>query len=263
MRKRTDAPAFTLLEIMLAVAVLAMVTVSIYRFVDTTIAGVRMSQEHDEGRSLEDAFERFVRDQFNALPPIASAIAGEPHQFDGQPSDEVTWIARPGFGAFTRHAAGETRVTLTVQESKTNGPLEIGLRRQDIGATQEAVWTPLLGGVRAFSIQYYDRNSSQWLDKWTEPLHRPAMVQLRYWRGEVKEPIYMIVNLPEVLPEVVSGQLQQQGNRGARGGRGGRDGRQNRQRPSPDGEAAPPRSDRQRGGDQRPPMPPTGHRNTP
>src|SRR5689334_13596695 len=104
---RKEGRGFTLLEVMLAVAVLGLVVISIYRFVETTLAGVRTTDEEFRDQALTASFGAFMRAQMEGLPVRLGAITGEPHVFNEVSSDELQWIANPGFGMMTRHATGE------------------------------------------------------------------------------------------------------------------------------------------------------------
>ena len=187
---------FTLLEVMLAVALLALVGISIYRFVETTLTAVRVSAETEKQRSQISAFAAYLRAEMLQMPSArAGAITGEPHRFNNISSDELRWIAFPGSGLLTRHAAGEWVVTLTTQQLE-GGEYEMGLRRQDMKAKQDAQWLPLFRGVRGFEVRYYDKNRKEWMEKWTDAQTRPALVRVKLWRDPVSTAHEWILPVP-------------------------------------------------------------------
>ncbi len=190
------ADGFTLLEIMLAVAVLGLVVISVYRFVETTLAGVRTTEVEFREQALTASFGSFLRSQMEGLPVRLGAITGEPHVFNNIPSDELQWIANPGFGTMTRHANGEYRVTLTVQEPKGGGPLELGLRRQDIDNKAEATWFPLMKDVKGLEVRYFDSRAREWMEKWTDLAVRPTLIRVKLWRGASPDPHEMVLLVP-------------------------------------------------------------------
>ena len=188
--------AFTLLEVMLAVCVIAMVGMSIYRFVETTLTAVRISTASERDRALQAAFFAYLRGQMLALPEARpKAIIGEPHRFNSISSDELTWIARPGSGLLTRHATGEWTVTLTIKELE-GGEYELGLRRQDIEVKKDACWLPLFRGVRGFEVRYYDEERAEWMEKWTDTEHRPSLVRVKLWRDPSPEAYEVVLPIP-------------------------------------------------------------------
>lgn len=188
--------AFTLLEVMLAVCVLAMVGMSIYRFVETTLTAVRISSSTERERTLMTAFFGFLRGQMLALPAARTgAITGEPHRFSDVSSDELRWISRPGSGLLTRHATGEWTVTLTTKELE-KGEYELGLRRQDIEAKKDPVWLPLFRGVRGFEVRYYDESRGEWMQKWTNTQNRPTLIRVKLWRDPSPEAYEVVLPIP-------------------------------------------------------------------
>ena len=188
--------AFTLLEVMLAVCVIAMVGMSIYRFVETTLTAVRVSSASERERSLVASFFAYLRGQMLALPSARTgAITGEPHRFSDISSDELRWIARPGSGLFTRHATGEWTVTLTTKELE-KGEYELGLRRQDVEMKKDPVWLPLFRGVRGFEVRYYDEARAEWMQKWTDAQSRPTLIRVKLWRDPSAEAYEVVLPIP-------------------------------------------------------------------
>ena len=189
---------FTLLEVMLAVCVMALVGMSIFRFVEAALAGTGAASASERDRVLLAAFAGYLRTQMLALPGArAGAISGEAHRFHAVSCDELRWIARPGSGLLTRHAAGEWGVTLTVREVH-GGTHELGVRRQDAQGRRDAHWLPLFAGVRGFEVRYFDRARKEWMEKWTDLQTRPALIRVKLWRDPDPE-AYEIV-LPVAAP---------------------------------------------------------------
>ena len=188
---------FTLLEIMLAVAILSIIVLSIYRFVTGTITAVRISTDQVRETSLMEAFVRYLRDQTNSLPPgRPGVILGEAHRFNNVSSDELRWIAGPGPGLLTRNAEGEWNATLTIQRVKGGKDFELGLRRQDIDARSASTWLPLLGGIKAFEVRFFDPRAQAWMEKWTDLATRPALIRVKLWRGLSPDPYEVVLPLP-------------------------------------------------------------------
>ena len=200
--------AFTLLEVMLAVCVFALVGISIYRFVETTLTAVRVSTASAREQALGTAFFAYLRGQMLALPSArAGAITGEAHRFSGISSDELRWIARPGSGLLTRHATGEWIVTLTAKQLQS-GEYELGLRRQDIEAKKDPVWLPLFRGVRGFEIRYYDPSRAEWMEKWTDVMSRPTLIRVKLWRDPSPEAYEVVLPIPAKAQTTAAGQPQ-------------------------------------------------------
>jgi prepilin-type N-terminal cleavage/methylation domain-containing protein len=193
--------AFTLLEIMLAVAVLSVVVLSIYRFVEGTITAVRVTDVQMRDNFMMDSFVDYLRSQLQSIPPTRQgALTGEPHKFNDIPSDELRWIATAGSGLLTRHAEGEWNVTLTTKQIPGSSSYELGLNRQDIEARNDASWLSLFKDVHGFEIRYFDSRAQSWMDKWTDLTVRPSLIRMRLWKGSSTEPREVIFQLPAVTP---------------------------------------------------------------
>ena len=200
-RRINNRGGFTLLEIMLAVAILALVSMSIYRFVITTVDAVRISTEQVREKALMEAFAAYLRDRMQRLPKDrAGAVMGEAHRFNSVSSDELRWVSGPGPGLLTRSAEGEWYVTLTIQRMKGGKDYELGVRRQDVEAHSDAGWLPLLPNVYALEVRYFDRRAAAWMEKWTDSTVRPALVRVKIWRQTASDPYEVVLPIPTSLP---------------------------------------------------------------
>ncbi|HMJ07230.1 MAG TPA: prepilin-type N-terminal cleavage/methylation domain-containing protein [Chthoniobacterales bacterium] len=180
--KRTRR-GFTLLEIMLAVAILSMMSLAIYRFVQSNVTALRISSETNAIDAQYAGFVRLLSSEWTTLPGGNGALVGEPLKLNGRPRDEITWICSAGPGLLTRYAAGEYRVSLRLQPAaKGSDRLELGLLRKPYDVTQltdgAETWVPLLGGVESLQIRYFDPRLNVWVDKWTDTITLPRLVKL-------------------------------------------------------------------------------------
>src|SRR5262249_1266431 len=108
---RKQQAGFTLLEIILATAILGMMAVAIFRFVNTKMIAVRLSSEVSDVDASYSGLARVLTEQLQELPPGQGMLLGEPFKFEGRARDEMTWICEAGPGLFTHYASGEYSVT--------------------------------------------------------------------------------------------------------------------------------------------------------
>ena len=195
--------AFTLLEVMLAVGIIALVGIAIYRFVDTTLQSMKISTDDTTQKGSVQALVAVLEKEFCSLPPIETgALMGEAHKFNGKASDEVHWLTQAGNGLFTQAAAGPWKATLTLRPQEKTNTYVLGLLRQlPDGSSKEEHWLPLLPNVDAIEIRYYDPQL-KWLDQWTNIGARPSLVRVRIWRTGAKVPYEAMIKLPANLPPV-------------------------------------------------------------
>ncbi len=192
--------AFTLLEVTLAVGILAMMSLAIYRFVQTNLAALRISSETSMVDAQYSGFANLLTSQWQSLPPGAAALLGEPFKFNDRPRDEITWISSAGPGLLTRYAVGEYRVSMRLRPiSKDSNKMEIGLMRKPRGAadfeSETETWVPLLPDVQSLQIRYFDPRLNTWVDKWTDTITLPRLVKLVIARPNASAPWENIIPL--------------------------------------------------------------------
>ena len=190
--------AFTLLEIMLAVAILGLMALSIYRFVGANLVAVRASTEVDEVDARYDAFAALLTAQLRDLPAGQGALQGEPFKFENRSRDEMTWICSAGPGLLTRYAAGEYSVTLRPRPMAGSKLLELGIFREsnddnnddnnDNQVPDNKAWIPLLSDLKSVEIRYFDWRLNTWVDHWTDRGSLPQLVRLTIERGDSPVP---------------------------------------------------------------------------
>ena len=181
--KRARWRAFTLLEITLAVAILGMMSLAIYRFVAANLNVLRISSEENAADARYSGLINLVTVQLQNLPSGVGALSGEPFKFNDRPRDEITWICGSGPGLVTRYAPGEFIVSMRLRPVSEKGDrMEIGFMRKPRGTaegeTEGASWVPLLDDVRSLQIRYFDPRLNAWVERWTDTSRLPRLVRL-------------------------------------------------------------------------------------
>ncbi|HEY3662018.1 MAG TPA: prepilin-type N-terminal cleavage/methylation domain-containing protein [Chthoniobacterales bacterium] len=180
-RRRTLA--FTLLEVTLAVAILGMMALAIYRFVSTNLTAVRLSTELNESDARYQGLANLLNEQLQDLPPGQGALAGEPFKFSGRSRDEMSWTCSAGPGLLTRYATGDYLVTLRLRPMQHGDAMELGIVREADDDDENPVpdnkeWVSLLNGVNSMEIRYFDPRLNAWVDRWTDRSTLPHLVRL-------------------------------------------------------------------------------------
>ena len=198
-----ERAAFTLLEVVLAVAILSLVGISIYRFLEVNLQAIKFSTENNNDTIAMEALIGTIQAELNSLPEpqaMPGALLGEAHKFKDLPADELRWITGPGNGLFTEHADDEFDVTLRLLPDSAAAKLPtLGLRRVAREVKSDAEnWLPLMEDVRAIEFRYFDSRQNAWLESWAAQGVRPALVRVRIWRHEDVDPYEAILPLPRV-----------------------------------------------------------------
>jgi len=193
--------AFTLLEVMLAVAIIGLVGLSIFRFVESTLRVVGAINQGGGNLEETEALCRMLQYQLNDLPITEQgAILGQAHMFNGIAADELQWVCGSGNGLFTAYAAGDYRVTLMVKSDPKTNTSELGLRRVLLkGNPEEFNWVPLVPGIKAMESRFFDARLNTWVEKWTDLQARPNLLRLKLWDEQGGDPYEVVLSLPKVM----------------------------------------------------------------
>lgn len=198
--KRRHQGAFTLLEVTLAVAILAMMSLSIYRFVQTNVTAIRVASDSDLIDAQYSGFANLITAQWQSLAPGTGALLGEPLKLNERSRDEITWTCGAGPGLLTRYAAGDFQVSMRLRPlTKNSEEMEIGVMRKPKGesdvAGENESWVSLLPGVQSMQIRYFDPRLNAWVDKWTDSVTLPRLVKIEIGRANNAVPWETIVAL--------------------------------------------------------------------
>jgi prepilin-type N-terminal cleavage/methylation domain-containing protein len=174
---------FTLIEVTLAAAILGLMSIAIYRFVQTNITILRISS----AEQLEDARYAGLRDlltnQWQDLPSGVGALAGDTYKFNERPRDEIVWACGAGPGLLTRYAGGEFTVRMRLRPMKEGSDtLQLGWYRKPRGnaegADDQETWVPLLDNVSGLRIRYFDTRLNAWVERWTDTGTLPRLIEM-------------------------------------------------------------------------------------
>lgn len=175
---------FTLLEVMLAVTILAVVITAVYNTWSAALTGWK------RGTQITDTFQRqrIVLDTLSELTksavfygakPELYAVTGTHSDSDGDSVSFVTGsdeLLPPGEGI----AAGMRRVTLSLQRDK-DGNLFLGIVNapalEDPDAGTENVMHILSADVTGFTVRYLDPQNATWIDHWDEKTRTPSALE--------------------------------------------------------------------------------------
>lgn len=204
------ARGFTLLEMMLALAITALMVFVVYRFVSAHLAVMAASSEIEDERETLNSLVNFIQAQMNGLSPDDDGgIAGKALKFRGLPSDELTWRTAAGPGMLTTAAPGDFFITLAIQPvTERSSDLELGLRRAPVpenkakldlkrgGSGGRYDWVPLVRPMAAVEIRYFNSVSHSWTDNWTVGTQRPSVIRVRLWRHAEDTPLEAEIQVP-------------------------------------------------------------------
>lgn len=180
--KPTGARGFTLLEITLAAAILGMMCLAIYRFVDTNITVLRISAEESAEEARYSGLLDLLTAQWQDLPRGIGAMSGEPFKFNDRPRDEIVWMCGAGPGLLTRYAGGEFTVRMRLRPMPNSDKMQLGFLRRPRatpdGSDEGETWVPLMDNVRGLRIRYFDTRLNAWVERWTDATTLPRLIEI-------------------------------------------------------------------------------------
>lgn len=197
--RTTSQRGFTLLEIMLAVAILSLMAIAIYRFVQSNILALRVSSEATAADSRYDALRDLLMAELQSLPAGSGALTGEPLTVNDRSRDELKWVSGSGIGVLTRYAPSDCTVAMRLQSEKNSDRLDLGLLRKpkdDLDFTElHESWVPLLENVRGLQIRFFDARLNVWVTRWTDTVTLPRLVKVTIDRNDAAVPWEAIIPL--------------------------------------------------------------------
>jgi len=199
-RESLRVGGFTLLEIMLAVAILGLMSLAIFRFVQANMTALRLSSDTAARDSQYDGLRDLLTSEWQSLSPTRARMIGEPFKLNDRERDVITWICSAGPGLLTRYAPGEFIVVLRLQpENEKSDRLDLGLLRKpkdasDIGERHET-WVPLVKNVSSLQISYFNPGLNTWIDRWSNASQLPWLVKVTVGRADSPVPWEAIIPL--------------------------------------------------------------------
>ena len=191
---------FTLLEIIMAVAILATMALAIYRFVQANLVAIRLSSGAIAADARYDGLREVLANEWQSLPSGRGALLGDAFKLNDRERDEVRWVCSAGPGLMTRYAAGDFVVALRLQsEKKDSDRLDLGFLRKpkdDSSLTNvNESWIPLIEDVRSLQVRYFDTRLNVWVERWTDTGTLPRLVKVTVNRSDAAPPWEAIIPL--------------------------------------------------------------------
>jgi prepilin-type N-terminal cleavage/methylation domain-containing protein len=181
--RRKRSFGFTLLEITLAAAILGLMSLAIYRFVQSNIVMLRVSAADSLEEARYSGLLDLLTSQWQSLPTGVGALGGEPFKFNERPRDEVVWFSGAGPGLLTRYAGGEFSVRMRLKPMKDGGDrMQLGFLRRPRdtaeGSDEGETWVPLIDDVGGMRIRYFDTRLNAWVERWTDTSTLPRLIEV-------------------------------------------------------------------------------------
>ncbi len=191
--------AFTLIEVMIAVLIIALLGIALNRFVAANLIALKASRDASDERRAMVGLENILKTAMLELPLTGqNRIAGVPHKFGTFSSDTLEWGCDPGVSLLTTAASGEYRVVFQVKPvEKSSSVLELGLLRRPADGTQkDETWMPLMSNVAGLEIRYFHPQLNAKVDRWNDPALVPSLIFVSIYRTADEPPFETVLTVP-------------------------------------------------------------------
>lgn len=162
---RSSQAGFTLIEILLAVAILATVSVLVSVSFSSTLR-IMDAVSDDGGREhlARSALSVIAQDLTTARLQPASPWMGRNAELNGQPADVMAFLSAGQVRS--RPGAPEAELTRVLYTREENRLLRIAGVNAYIFTPDAVEQVDLATGVAGFNVRYYDRAAQLWVDVW-------------------------------------------------------------------------------------------------
>lgn len=163
---RDSESGFTLIEVLLAVSLIAMMATVVFGSLYVTISAIDTARAKSADEQIVRSTLRLMIDELSvSVSRPTGPWMGINGLYDGRPADSVAFLTMGQFrGA---ESAKDTELVRIVYTREGDRLLRF-VRRNLYGLTDESVeQIELATKVKGFNVRYFDGKSNLWLDEWT------------------------------------------------------------------------------------------------
>ena len=156
---------FTLIEVLLAVSLVAMMATLVFGSLYVTTSAIDAARANSANEQIVRSTLRVMTDELSVgVGPTTGPWMGINGQQDGQPADSVAFLTMGQFrGAESTKDTELVRIVYTREGDR----LLRFVRKNLYGLTDESVeQVELATKIKAFNVRYYDGKNNLWLDEW-------------------------------------------------------------------------------------------------
>lgn len=156
---------FTLIEVLLAVSLVAMMATLIFGSLYVTTSAIEAARASSANEQIVRSTLRVMTDELSVGVSLPSGPwMGINGQQDGQPADSIAFLTMGQFrGAESTKDTELVRIVYTREGER----LLRFVRRNLYGLTDESVeQVEFASKVKAFNVRFYDGKTNLWVDEW-------------------------------------------------------------------------------------------------
>lgn len=174
-KRRKSEAGFTLVEMLVAIALLAVVAAMVFGSLVTTNRAIEAGRDAAAREQTVRRVLRVMAEEISYSKQDAGfQWTGVNGMYDAQPADTLAILAvNGGVGSTTTRESDTIRVVYT----RDGDRLMRFARKNLYGVTDESLdQVELANRVKAFNLRYFDAQSRAWLDEWPGSKKMPTAV---------------------------------------------------------------------------------------
>ena len=163
--RQTPEGGFTLVEVLLAVSLVAMMATLVFGSLYVTTSAIDAARANSTNQQIVRSTLRVMTDELSvAQVTTTSPWMGINGQLSGQPADSVAFLT---MGQFRGTESAKDTELVRIVYSREGDRLLRFVRKNLDGLTDESIeQVELANKVKGFNVRYYDGKNNLWLDEW-------------------------------------------------------------------------------------------------
>jgi type II secretory pathway component PulJ len=180
---RNARAGYLLLEVILALAILTIIVVLVFRVIQTAVRVTTDVQYLQSEQEHADGLYELLRKHFSSLPQTAKfqtrrvrntlelVFLGAPFHFSWTPNG-------PQFGStvIAARRRPDGFYTLAIVQEPEDASVSYAVS----GDPQNARWAPIVGNLRECNWRFFDQQTQQWTTDWKDPGSKPALFECTF-----------------------------------------------------------------------------------
>lgn len=162
---RYSEGGFTLIEVLLAVSLVAMMATLVFGSLYVTISAIDGARANSVNEQIVRSTLRVMTDELSVgVGPATGPWMGVNGLQDGQPADSIAFLT---MGQFRGAESSKDSELVRIVYTREGDRLLRFVRKNLYGLTDESIeQVELATKVKGFNVRYYDSKSNLWVDEW-------------------------------------------------------------------------------------------------
>jgi type II secretory pathway component PulJ len=182
-RQRVETAGYLLLEVLLAVAVLSISVVMIFRIIQTTLKATADITFLQTQQRKVDGISQLLRRNFESMPQSCTfqtrSVNGSLELIFRSAPFNFSWVtSKANFGnvVIASRSLPNGRLALTVLQESGDA-----LNSYVNGSNEKkGEWFPLVDDAEQLSWRFFDGQAEKWTSDWPNPSTKPSLVELTF-----------------------------------------------------------------------------------